>query len=133
MPSENSRRKVRVLLILSGIVSQAVEQFRREAHLLARLAHDIRQSADARLVALHDEIAAFPVPASKTPPGSDPVREGRIAVPLRLRGDAGPLAFLGTTTVFGTATDVTLSEVTIEAFFPADDKTARAMMHKSRG
>lgn len=124
---------LRLSLHPEGLAPRILNLPEWRAHLLARLAHDIRQSADARLVALHDEIAAFPVPASKTPPGSDPVREGRIAVPLRLRGDAGPLAFLGTTTVFGTATDVTLSEVTIEAFFPADDKTARAMMHKSRG
>ncbi|SIT17372.1 hypothetical protein [Paracoccus saliphilus] len=45
------------------------------------------------------------------------------AVPLRRKSDAVPLAFLSTTTVFGTATDVMLSEVTIEAFFLADDRT----------
>jgi|TARA_R100000049_G_C1947256_1_gene92910 hypothetical protein len=50
-----------------------------------------------------------------------------IAVPLRLKSSRGPLSFISTTTVFGTAVDVTLSEVTIEAFFPADQDTAEAM------
>ncbi len=59
---------------------------------------------------------------------SDPRQEGRIAVPLRLKSEAEPLLFLSTTTVFGTAVDVTLSEVTIEAFFSADDRTARAIL-----
>jgi hypothetical protein len=48
-------------------------------------------------------------------------------VPLRLAGAEGPLSFLSTTTVFGTAVDVTLAEVTIETFFPADAITALAM------
>jgi hypothetical protein len=48
-------------------------------------------------------------------------------VPLRLAGPEGPLSFLSTTTVFGTAVDVTLAEVTIETFFPADDITTLAM------
>jgi hypothetical protein len=48
-------------------------------------------------------------------------------VPLRLQEADGTLSFLSTTTVFGTAMDVTLAEVTIETFFPADDVTAIAM------
>lgn len=67
------------------------------------------------------------MPKQTGPLTGDPSREGRIAVPLRLKGEGGPLSFLSTTTVFGTAVDVTLSEVTIEAFFPADEDTARAM------
>lgn len=54
-------------------------------------------------------------------------RDQDIAVPLRLKIDAGPLSFIITTTVFGTAVDVTVSEVTIEAFFPADQETAIVM------
>jgi hypothetical protein len=48
-------------------------------------------------------------------------------VPLRLQEADGTLSFLSTTTVFGTAMDVTLAEVTIETFFPADEATAIAM------
>ena len=47
-----------------------------------------------------------------------------MAVPLRLRTEHGPLSLLSTTMVFGTPVDVTLSELAIEAFFPADAATA---------
>jgi hypothetical protein len=48
-------------------------------------------------------------------------------VPLRLVTDAGVLSFFSTTTVFGTPVDVTLSELALEAFFPADEVTAEAL------
>lgn len=102
------------------------------AHLLVRLDHDIAQSADAGLALLRDELAGYPAPAASGPMRTDPRQEGRIAVPLVLETAAGRLAFLSTTTVFGTAVDVTLSEVTIEAFFPADEWTAKAM-ERDRG
>ena len=50
-----------------------------------------------------------------------------LAVPLRLRAGGGVLSFISTTTVFGTAVDVTLSEVTVESFFPADEATRNAL------
>jgi hypothetical protein len=50
-----------------------------------------------------------------------------VAVPLVFATDAGTLRFLSTTTVFGTALDISLAELTIETFFPADPETAEAM------
>ena len=52
---------------------------------------------------------------------------GEIATPLRLRHPAGELSFISTVTTFGTAVDVTLSELAIEAFLPADAFTGEAM------
>ncbi|HEY0841070.1 MAG TPA: XRE family transcriptional regulator, partial [Vulgatibacter sp.] len=82
-----------------------------------------RVSGDPVLLRLHDELAAYPAPRA---PGraSDP--DG-VAIPLRLRSEAGVLSFLSTTTVFGTPVDVTLSELAIEAFLPADGATAEAV------
>jgi len=48
-------------------------------------------------------------------------------VPFRLRTPAGVLSFLSTTTVFGTPVDITLSELAVESFFPADAFTAEAV------
>ena len=45
-------------------------------------------------------------------------------MPLLLATPDGPLSFISTTTVFGTPTDVTLSELALETFFPADAATA---------
>ena len=75
---------------------------------------------------LVEEVRDYPLP-----PG--PVRRTRprdhesVAVPLRLATVHGPLAFFSTTTVFGTPIDITLSELAIEAFFPADQVTVNIM------
>lgn len=50
-----------------------------------------------------------------------------FAIPLRMMTDEGELAFISTVTVFGTPIDVTVSELAIETFFPADEKTAEAL------
>jgi len=50
-----------------------------------------------------------------------------VVVPFQLRTPAGVLSFFSTTTVFGTPVDITLSELAIEAFFPADAATADAL------
>ena len=50
-----------------------------------------------------------------------------VAVPFRLITEDGVLAFFSTTTVFGTPVDITLSELAVEAFFPADQQTAEAL------
>lgn len=96
-------------------------------HVLSRLSHEIERSADVRLSTLLDELSTYPSPKSRHHRRLDLTRYQNIAVPLRLKSDAGPLSFLSTTTVFGTAVDVTLSEVAIEAFFPMDAETAQAM------
>jgi transcriptional regulator with XRE-family HTH domain len=91
------------------------------AHLLARLQQQVERSGDAQLVALHEELAAYP-----TRPASGGTHEfAGIAVPLRLRVDGvdEPLSLISTTTVFGTPVDVTLSELALECFYPADERT----------
>ena len=95
------------------------------AHLLARLQQQIDRSGDAQLVALHAELAAYPTRAADTPSHDF----GGIAVPLRLRvpGEAAPLSLISTTTVFGTPVDVTLSELALECFYPADEGTREAL------
>lgn len=118
---------LRLSLHPDGLAPRILNLAEWRTHLLARLDHDIAHSADAKLAALREQLAAFPVPPRSGPMSSDPAQEGRIAIPLKLKTDDGPLSFLSTTTVFGTAVDVTLSEITIEAFFPADERTARAM------
>ena len=98
-------------------------------HVLSRLAEQIGLTADATLTALLEELRAYPIPPDAAPhrrAAAAPL--AGVAVPFRLRTEAGTLSFLSTTTVFGTALDITLSELAIEAFFPADDETAAALM-----
>ncbi len=111
-----------------GIAPQIANWHAWRAHLLSRLQRQVDVSADATLAALYDELAAYP-----TPPDAEPADDrhasplDQIAVPLRLRTEIGMLSFFSTTTVFGTPVDVTLSELAIEAFFPADPQTADAL------
>lgn len=119
---------LRVSMHPDGIAGRILNFREWRAHILKRLSHDIDISADPQLAALLEELKAYPVPP-QAGAASRPQRSGHaeIAVPLILASETGPLSFLSTTTVFGTAVDVTLSEVTIEAFFPADAATAKAM------
>jgi transcriptional regulator with XRE-family HTH domain len=93
-------------------------------HLLDRLGRQAALSGDPALAALHEELGELP--------GGDPhqthdLTGGDIATPLRLHHEGGDLVFLSTITTFGTAVDVTLAELSIEAFLPADEHTATAM------
>ncbi|MBS7696750.1 MULTISPECIES: helix-turn-helix transcriptional regulator [unclassified Chelatococcus] len=94
-------------------------------HLLERLTRQCDETGDPVLADLLAELSALPFRASKTRPGA----ANPIAVPLRLTVDDGScLSFLSTTTVFGTATDVTLAELTLECFYPADVATRAALL-----
>lgn len=95
------------------------------AHIFERLRHQIGVTGDDRLAALLEELKAYPAGISRMPPAPDCY--GGFVVPLQLRTPAGLLSFFSTTTVLGTPVDVTLSELAIESFFPADDATAEAV------
>jgi transcriptional regulator with XRE-family HTH domain len=111
-----------------GIASQIANWHAWRAHLLSRLQRQVDVSADPTLAALYDELAAYPTPPDAEPADESPASPlEQIAVPLRLRTEIGVLSFFSTTTVFGTPVDVTLSELAIEAFFPADPQTADAL------
>jgi transcriptional regulator with XRE-family HTH domain len=101
------------------------------AHLLERLRRHVALTADERLAALQDELEGYPAPAG------DEVRGvgADIVVPLRLRPPEGgaELRFFSTVATFGTAVDVTVAELAIEAFFPADEATARALRELAGG
>jgi hypothetical protein len=98
-------------------------------HIFARLARQIDASADRDLVDLSEELRSYHVP-----PGAKPYRSrqasvlGGVAVPLQLSTEGAVLSFISTTTVFGTALDISLSELTIESFFPADHATAEILI-----
>ncbi|WP_374568253.1 helix-turn-helix domain-containing protein [Ideonella sp.] len=96
-------------------------------HLFERLAHQVQTSGDPVLAALADELRALPLPPGFTEAAPAPRGMVDIAVPLQLHSPVGLLSFISTITVFGTPVEVTLSELAIEAFFPADDATAKAL------
>jgi hypothetical protein len=97
------------------------------AHLLARLRRQIEVSADPVLTELLRELGAYPAPgAARSRPANEREYAG-VLVPLQFITDQGILSFFSTTTVFGTPLDVTLSELALESFFPADAATGEAL------
>ena len=93
------------------------------AHLLHRLHQQIDASHDPQLIALLRELHALPMPGGT--PGTDIA--STIAVPMQLEVDGHVLSMLSTTTVFGTPVDITLAELALEAFVPADATTAERL------
>ncbi|UGB38733.1 helix-turn-helix domain-containing protein [Frateuria soli] len=93
------------------------------AHLLHRLRQQIDASHDPQLIALLRELQALPVPAGTPEADSG----SSIAVPLQLEVDGEVLSMLSTTTVFGTPVDITLAELALEAFVPADAATVERL------
>jgi transcriptional regulator with XRE-family HTH domain len=112
---------LRLSLHPEGLAPRIVNLGEWRAHLLARLRQQIDRSGDPGLEALYEELALYPSRASVSPARA----AAGIAVPLRLAvaGVDRPLSFISTTTVFGTPIDVTLSELALECFFPADEHT----------
>ncbi len=99
-------------------------------HLVARLRQQIRATADPVLAELLAELLGYPAPAptpARKGHAPEPEAEPAIVVPMQLRFGGATLSFFSTTTVFGTPVDITLAELAIEAFFPADQATAEAL------
>jgi transcriptional regulator with XRE-family HTH domain len=98
------------------------------AHSLARLRRQIEITADPILIELQLEVSAYPSPISKTP--LDPNSTHAIVVPFNLDTPLGRLSFFTTTTMFGSPVDITLSELALECFYPADAATSE-IVHKA--
>ena len=115
---------LRLSLHPEGMAPRIANLAEWRGHLLGRLRREVTATQDAQLRSLLAELEAYPGGGddAETRPGP-----GAIAVPLRLRHDGAELAFLSTITTFGTPLDITVSELSIEAFFPADDRTAAVL------
>ncbi len=114
---------LRLALHPDGVAPRILNLGEWRAHLLDRLERQITLTGDERLRELLDELSGYPGADDAVPPPS----AGEIMVELRLDSDAGELAFFSTVTTFGTAVDITVSELSIEAFFPADARTTAAL------
>src|ERR1700709_1734181 len=98
------------------------------AHLLERLHRQCEATADPELIKLHQELKAYPIPARAGPLSTD-----SVAIPFKMRLGGDMLSFISTTMIFGTPVDITLSELAVETFFPADDLTAERMRAMAAG
>ncbi len=115
---------LRLSLHPDGVASRILNLHEWRSHLLERVARDAVASGDPALTTLHDELNCYPAGE----PGPTVDRGfGDIAIPLRIKHGSRELAFISTKTTFGTAADITVAELSIESFFPANRPTADAM------
>jgi transcriptional regulator with XRE-family HTH domain len=120
---------LRASLHPEGLAPRIVNLAQWRTHVLERLQRQVEASGDATLAALRAELAAYPAPRpAGVRPAAVAADGAGVFVPLQLAADDGAvLSFLGTTTVFGTPVDVTLAELALECFFPADAATAERL------
>jgi transcriptional regulator with XRE-family HTH domain len=120
---------IRLALHPEGVAPRILNLGEYRADLIERLDRAARLTGDPELAALHEEMLGYPGPPA--PAGPSPSGPA-VAVGLRLApppGEDGPeLSFFSTITTFGTAVDVTVSELALEAFYPADVQTAAALL-----
>ena len=127
---------LRLSLHPDGMAPRIANLRQWRAHLLTRLHRQAETTGDPRLAALHDELKTYPggetappgtASPGTAPPGTAPPGTADVVVPLRYRGDRQELSFLSITAVIGTPMDITVEELAVESFYPADEATAAAL------
>lgn len=116
---------LRVTLHPDGLASRIRNYGPWRAHAVRRVRRQLERTAAVGLADLLSEIEAYPVPSGADPDETIPAND--LVVPMRLATEHGDLAFHYALTVFGAARDVTLDEIAIETFFPADAATTVAI------
>ena len=111
---------MRVTLHPEGLAPRILNFPEYAAHLVDRLRREALSYADERLLALHDELCSYPGVAGSASPADT---AGQVFMPMVLRTGEGVLTFFSMLSTFGTARDITLEELAVESFFPADEAT----------
>jgi transcriptional regulator with XRE-family HTH domain len=118
---------LRLSLHPDGLASRIRNFGQWRSHLLERLRKQIETTADARLGDLLRELLEYPVPITSAAGAEHDRDYAGVVVPLELVTDTGTLSLISTTTVFGTPVDITLAELALETFFPADESTGEIL------
>ena len=121
---------LRLSLHPQGLAPRIANLRQWREHLFERLRQQIRATGDAVLVALLEELKAYPEASADAPgaaavelPGEHP----GVLMPFQFHTPHGVLQLVSTTTVFGSPVDITLQELAMETFFPADDASAAVL------
>lgn len=117
---------LRLSLHPDGLASKIVNLAQWREHLFERLRQQVTATADPVLADLLEELRRYPLPPGAADVHLDGEHLG-VLMPFQYRTAHGVLSFISTTTIFGTPVDVTLQELMLETFFPADAFTAAAL------
>jgi transcriptional regulator with XRE-family HTH domain len=112
---------LRLSLHPDGMAPRIVNLGQWRAHLLTQLQHRAAALGDGRLRELHDELRGYPGGIDEANP------PGGVVLPLRYRYGGRELALFSISAAVATAADVTVEELAVESFYPADAETAAAL------
>jgi transcriptional regulator with XRE-family HTH domain len=112
---------VRLSLHPDGMAPRIVNLAQWRGHLLAQVHGRAEQTGDARLGELYDELRGYPGGIDASLPVNN------VVLPLRLRHETGELSLFSIAATVETAADVTVDELRIESFYPADPDTAQRL------
>jgi transcriptional regulator with XRE-family HTH domain len=118
---------LRIALHPEGLAPQIPNLAEWRGYLLSRLRREIETTRDPELESLYRELVSYAGPAAAEHKQPEPPAPDDILLMHELRLDGNDLALFCTFTTFGTARDLTLSELTIVSFYPADAQTAAAL------
>ena len=116
---------LRVSLHPEGMAPRIMNLGEWRAHLLNRLRRRMARTADAELIRLYEELRAYP--CDQPEPVVELPGPGAVYVPLRICYAGRELTFFSTIFTLGTPLDITVAELAIEAFYPADPDTVAAL------
>lgn len=123
---------MRLALHPQGLAPRILNFAEWRAHLLGRLRRDVAFTNSESLMSLYDEVSGYRYPRSMAGPAgsTDPEHPdgSQIAISLRLKALGSELSLFSALTVFAAPVDITLAELAIETFYPADARTA-AVLH----
>ncbi|HEV7204840.1 MAG TPA: helix-turn-helix transcriptional regulator [Jatrophihabitans sp.] len=117
---------LRLTLHPDGLAPRIVNLGQWRAHLLSQVRHRVELTGDPRLVELAAELRDYPGGTDAAPPPAE------VVLPMRLRQGALELSLFTVAAVVETASDITVDELVIESFYPADEATAQALRLSGR-
>lgn len=117
---------LRVSLHPKGIAPRIRNLAEVSAHLITRLRRQVFLTGDQEASDLYDELTAYPG-VSTDLVTSEIEGPSAVVLPLRYEVRGRELSLFSTIATFGTAVDITLAELMIESFFPADPATAATL------
>ena len=118
---------LRLSLHPGGMAPHIVNLAEWRAHLLTRLQRQVAATGDPRLAELLTELRSYPGGEHPPPAPAGSPAPADVVVPLRYRLGDRELSLFSMTAVVGTPMDVTIDELAIESFYPADEATAQAL------
>jgi transcriptional regulator with XRE-family HTH domain len=121
---------LRLSLHPDGVAPRIANLGQWREHVLGRVRRQADRTGDPFLAELFEELRGYPGGASPHIPETG---AEEVVVPMRIRSGDEELSFLSTTTVFGSPLDVTVAELAIESFYPADERTAAVMRAAQAG